>query len=111
MREEGNRDMEELIYTRGPRCVREPPRRVRWASPLTQGAGETDKPTSIATYMTAGVKEMDSSGGQRMQGEELHSVGEGEQSAEEFQEGGLTLEDLLRVHERIVEELRGLEEI
>ena len=39
MGEEGNRDMEELIYTRGPRCVREPPCRVRWASPIIQGVG------------------------------------------------------------------------
>ena len=111
MGEEGNRDMEELIYTRGPRCVREPSCRVRWASPIIQGAGETDKPASIAKYITASFEKMDSSGGQRMEGEELHSVGELEQSSEEFQEGSLTLEDLLRLQNIIVEELRGLEEI
>ena len=43
MGEEGNRDMEELICTRGPRCVRESPCRVRWASPIIQGAGEAEK--------------------------------------------------------------------
>ena len=84
---------------------------LRWVSPITQGAGETDKPASIATYMTAGVEEMDSSGGQRMEDEELSIMGEGEQSSEEFTEGGFTYEDHLRLLDKIVEELRGLEEI
>ena len=46
-----------------------------------------------------------------MVGEELNSVGEGEQSSEEFTEGGFTYEDHLRLLDKIVEELRGLEEI
>ena len=111
MGEEGKRDMEESTHTRGPRCVRESPRRVRWASPIIQGAGETDKPASITKYITASFEEMDSFGGQRMEGEELNSVGEGEQSSEEFTEGGFTYEDHLRLLDKIVEELRGLEEI
>ena len=54
---------------------------------------------------------MDSTIKQRVEVEELHNVGELEQSSEESQEGGLTLEDLLRLQNIIVEELRGLEEI
>ena len=106
MGEEGKRDMEESTLMRGPRCVRESPCRVRWASPIFQKAGETGETASIAQCIAASFEEMDSSSGQRMEGEEIHSVGELEQSSEEFQEGGL-----LRLQNIIVEELRGLEEI
>ena len=110
MGEEGERDMEESTLTRGPRCVSESTHRVRWASPICQETGKTSCPASIAQCSAVSSGGMDSSVGQRVKVEELHNVGELEQSSEESQEGGLTLEDLLRLKNIFEERLKDLEE-
>ena len=53
---------------------------LRWASPI-QGARETDKLASIASYRTTGVREMDSSNGQRKKAEKVRNTGKGGQSS------------------------------
>ena len=106
MWEEGERDLEESILTRGPRCVS----RVRWVSLKSQEMGETSCPASVAQCIAANSGGMDSTIKQRVEVEELHNVEGLGQSSEEAQEGGLTLEDLLRLKDIIKKRLEEIED-